>query len=232
MRLDVITLFPQMFSALGDYGVSGRAVASGKVGLHCWDLRDFAPTPRRDVDDRPYGGGPGMVLRPEPLTAAVQAVRKARGDGARVFYMSPRGRVLDQAAVRQLAAEGTGWIAVAGRYEGVDQRWIEDCVDEQWSVGNYVLSGGELPAMAMMDATIRLLPGVLGNEESAQQDSHGEDGLLDCPHYTRPQQFRGREVPEELLSGDHARIARWRKEQAVAAAQAVDCDSTFESRGE
>lgn len=219
MRFDIITLFPEMFSALRDYGVSGRAIAEGKVELHCWNLRDFADNPRRDVDDRPYGGGPGMVLRPEPLTAAVQAVRQARADEAPVFYLSPHGRVLDQAAVRHLADEGRGWIAVAGRYEGVDQRWIDACVDQEWSVGDYVLSGGEIPAMTMLDATIRLLPGVLGNEESAKQDSYGENGLPDCAHYTRPREFLGRKVPPELVSGNHEQIAQWRHAQALAVQQ-------------
>lgn len=211
-RIDVITLFPDWIDSLRQLGLTGRAIADGRVDLHCWNPRDYAEGVHRSVDDRPYGGGPGMVMRPEPLAQAIEA---ARGDdtGARVGCLSPQGRPLDQAAVRELASRER-LILICGRYEGIDERVMEALVDEEWSIGDFVLSGGEPAAAVMIDAVVRLLPGVLGHELSAEQDSFSE-GLLDCPHYTRPESWRGRAVPEILLSGDHARIERWRHAQAI-----------------
>ena len=216
MRFDVITLFPEQFRIFTEEGVIARAFARGIAELRLWNPRDYATDVHRSVDDRPYGGGPGMVMQVEPLRAAIDAARddaRAAGLCSRVAFLSPQGRVLTQAGIGQIAAE-PGWILVAGRYEGVDERLIEAHVDEEWSIGDYVVSGGELPAMVVMDAVIRLLPGALGHADSALQDSHA-DGLLDCPHYTRPEEIDGRRVPDVLLSGDHAAIARWRLQQAL-----------------
>jgi tRNA (guanine37-N1)-methyltransferase len=216
MRFDVITLFPEQFRALTDEGVVARALARGLATLTLWNPRDFTQDPHRTVDDRPYGGGPGMVMKVEPLAAAIDAARAAAasaGIASRVVYLSPQGRLLDQAAMAEIAAS-PGWVLVAGRYEGVDERLIQDHVDEEWSIGDYVLSGGELPVMVVMDAVIRLLPGALGHADSALQDSH-VDALLDCPHYTRPEHIGGRSVPDVLLSGDHRAIARWRLQQSL-----------------
>ena len=211
MRFDVISLFPEMFSAMRQ-GVTGRAVERGQVALQLWNPRDFADDVHRTVDDRPYGGGPGMVMMVEPLRQAIGAAKAAAPD-SRVLYLSPQGRRLDQAAVREMAT-GSGLVLLAGRYEGIDERLIDACVDEEWSIGDYVLSGGELPAMVLMDAVIRLLPGVLGHADSAEQDSY-VDGLLDCPHYTRPEEIEGHAVPEVLKSGNHELIRRWRLQQAL-----------------
>jgi len=211
MRFDVISLFPEMFDAMRQ-GVTGRAVERGQVSLQLWNPRDYADDAHRTVDDRPYGGGPGMVMMVEPLRQAIEAARVAAPD-SRVIYLSPQGRRLDQAAVRELAGE-PGLVLLAGRYEGVDERLIDAYVDEEWSIGDYVLSGGELPAMVLMDTVIRLLPGVLGHADSAEQDSY-VDGLLDCPHYTRPEVIEGRTVPEVLKSGNHELIRRWRLQQAL-----------------
>lgn len=213
MRIDVVTLFPQMFAALTDYGVSGRAVKRGLLELGLWNPRDFTHDNYQTVDDRPYGGGPGMVMQVQPLTDAVAAARAAAGEPAHVVYLSPQGRRLDQAGVEELARRKR-LILVAGRYEGVDERFIQREVDEEWSIGDYVLSGGELAAMVMIDALARLLPGALGHEASAQEDSFVA-GLLDCPHYTRPEVLEGEAVPAVLLSGDHQAIARWRLQQAL-----------------
>ena len=212
MRFDVVTVFPEMFDALRA-GVTGRALERGQATLRLWNPRDYTRDVHRTVDDRPYGGGPGMVMKVEPLGAAIADARRQAAPGSRVAYLSPQGRRLDQAAVRELARQ-PGVILVAGRYEGVDERLIETHVDEEWSIGDYVLSGGELPAMVLMDAVIRLLPGVLGHEDSAKEDSY-MDGLLDCPHYTRPEVIGGKPVPEVLLSGDHAAIRHWRLQQAL-----------------
>ena len=212
MRFDVVTLFPEMFRAMTGNGVTGRAFDRGQAQLALWNPRDYTHDVHRTVDDRPYGGGPGMVMKIEPLLAAIRAARAAAPD-ARVAYMSPQGRRLDQAAVGELA-QRPGMILVAGRYEGIDERIIGRQVDEEWSIGDYVLSGGELPALVVMDAVIRLLPEVLGDAESALQDSY-MDGLLDCPHYTRPEVFEGEAVPAVLLSGDHAAIRRWRLQQSL-----------------
>ena len=211
MRFDVISLFPEMFSAMRQ-GVTGRAVERGQVAMRLWNPRDYADDAHRTVDDRPYGGGPGMVMMVEPLRQAIEAAKAAAPD-SRVLYLSPQGRRLDQAAARQLATE-PGFILLAGRYEGVDERLIDAYIDEEWSIGDYVLSGGELPAMVLIDAVIRLLPGVLGHADSAEQDSY-VDGLLDCPHYTRPEVVEGRAVPEVLMSGNHELIRRWRLKQAL-----------------
>lgn len=213
MRFDVVSLFPEMFSAVRDFGVSGRAVERGIVKLALWNPRDYARDRHRNVDDRPYGGGPGMVMMIEPLRDAIRAARVASGELTQVIGLSPQGRPLDQAALRGMATR-QGIILVAGRYEGIDERLLEMEVDEEYSIGDYVLSGGELAAMVLIDGVTRLLPGVLGHEDSAQQDSFGR-GLLDCPHYTRPEEFEGYRVPEVLLGGNHAHIARWRMQQAL-----------------
>jgi tRNA (guanine37-N1)-methyltransferase len=212
LRFDVISLFPDLFDMLRGQGVTGRALERGQAELRLWNPRDYTADVHRTVDDRPYGGGPGMLMKVEPLRAAIEDARAAAPD-SRVVYLSPQGRVLDQAGVRELA-DRPGLILLAGRYEGVDERLIERHVDEEWSIGDYVLSGGELAAMVLMDAVIRLLPGVLGHADSAEQDSH-TDGLLDCPHYTRPEQIDGLTVPEVLLSGNHEAIRRWRLRQAL-----------------
>lgn len=212
MRFDVISLFPEMFDALR-LGITGRALERGQASLTLWNPRDYADDVHRTVDDRPYGGGPGMVMMVEPLRRAIIAATQA-APGSRVAYLSPQGRRLNDAAVRELAERQSGLILLAGRYEGIDERLIEAFVDEEWSIGDYVLSGGELPAMVLMDAVIRMLPGALGHAQSAAQDSYA-DGLLDCPHYTRPEMIEGRTVPEVLLSGDHERISRWRQQQAL-----------------
>lgn len=216
MRFDVVTLFPEQFSAITGDGVTARALRRGIARLVLWNPRDFTVDVHRTVDDRPYGGGPGMVMKVAPLAAAIEAARSAAaatGIDSRVAYLSPQGRPLDQAAIAALA-QRPGWVLVAGRYEGVDERLIEGWVDEEWSIGDFVLSGGELPAMVVMDAIIRLLPGALGHAESAAQDSYTE-GLLDCPHYTRPEVVGARRVPAVLVGGDHAAIARWRLQQAL-----------------
>jgi tRNA (guanine37-N1)-methyltransferase len=211
MRFDVITLFPDMFEAARQ-GITGRAIERGQVQLQLWNPRDYTHDAHRTVDDRPYGGGPGMVMKVEPLRAAILEAKAAAPD-SKVLYMSPQGRPLTQGAV-QAMSEQPGLILLAGRYEGIDERLLEAHVDEEWSIGDYVLSGGELPAMVLMDALIRLLPGVLGHEDSAVEDSH-VDGLLDCPHYTRPEVIEGRAVPEVLLSGNHKAIREWRLMQSL-----------------
>lgn len=213
MRIDVVTLMPEMFAPLTGEGVVARALRGQVASVHLWPLRDFAPGRHRQVDDRPYGGGPGMVLMPGPVVDAVRAARDADARPVAVSYLSPQGRVLDQAGVRELAARPR-LLLLCGRYEGVDERALEQVVDEEWSIGDYVLSGGELAAMVLIDAVVRCLPGALGHADSARQDSF-EDGLLDHPHYTRPERFGGVEVPAVLRSGDHAAIARWRRGQAL-----------------
>jgi len=213
MRFDVVTLFPDMFQALTDHGVTGRAVKQEKVSIQCWNPRDFTHDNYQTVDDRPYGGGPGMLMKIQPLKDAIQAAKAAAGGDAKVIYMSPQGRKLDQRGAEQLAQQQK-LILVAGRYEGIDERLIETEIDEEWSLGDFVLSGGEMAAMTMMDAVIRLVPGVLGHELSAQQDSFS-DGLLDCPHYTRPELYEGQVVPEVLLSGNHEKIRQWRLKQSL-----------------
>lgn len=222
----VVTLFPEMFKAITDYGVTRRAVANKKVELRFFNPRDYTEDKHRTVDDRPYGGGPGMVMMVEPLKRAVTAAKRWQREVSvapgKVVYLSPQGQCLDQQGVRTLSRETSecgSLILVAGRYEGVDERFIRACVDQELSIGDYVVSGGELPAMVLLDALMRLLPGVLGDATSASQDSF-EYGLLDCPHYTRPEIYDGISVPEDLLSGDHQRIAKWRLGQSLGRTQA------------
>lgn len=213
MRIGVISLFPEMFRAITEHGVTGRAVKSGLLQIECWNPRDFTHDKHRTVDDRPYGGGPGMLMMVQPLRDAIHAAKQAAGDGAKVIYLSPQGRKLTQAGVTELATNQK-LILVAGRYEGIDERVIQTEVDEEWSIGDYVLSGGELPAMTLIDAVSRLVPGVLGDQASAEQDSF-TDGLLDHPHYTRPELLDGLAVPEALTSGNHEVIRRWRLKQSL-----------------
>lgn len=213
MRIDVVSLFPEMYSVVRDYGITGRAVERGIIDLALWNPRDYTQDRHRSVDDRPYGGGPGMVMMIEPLRAALRAARAAQNVPAKVIYLSPQGKRLDQDALRVFATQQR-LVLIAGRYEGIDERFVEMEVDEEWSIGDYVLSGGELATMVLIDGVTRLLPGVLGHEDSAQQDSF-VDGVLDYPHYTRPEEFEGRRVPPVLLGGNHAVIARWRRKQAL-----------------
>jgi len=209
----VVSLFPEMFQTFTQQGVIGRAVKNGVLQVECFNPRDFTHDKHRTVDDRPYGGGPGMLMMVQPLKDAIHAAKLAAGENTKVIYLSPQGRKLDQQGAKELS-EIESLILVAGRYEGVDERVIETEVDQEWSVGDYVLSGGELPAMVLMDAISRLVPGVLGHEQSAQQDSFNE-GLLDCPHYTRPENLEGNLVPEVLLSGNHQKIRQWRLKQSL-----------------
>ena len=213
MKIALITLFPEMFEALTGYGISSRAVNQGLVKVSSFNPRDFTDDPHATVDDRPYGGGPGMVMTIEPLRKAISAAKDWIQGDPLVVYLSPQGKVLQQTAVNQFAT-GQSLILIAGRYEGIDERLIELEVDQEWSIGDYVLSGGELPAMVFMDALIRQLPGALGHKESANQDSFA-DGILDCPHYTRPEKYEGLDVPEVLLSGNHEKIRQWRLKQSL-----------------
>ncbi|NRA55331.1 MAG: tRNA (guanosine(37)-N1)-methyltransferase TrmD [Gammaproteobacteria bacterium] len=217
MWLGIITLFPDMFKAITEQGITGRAVKNNLLQLQCWNPRDFTHDKHRTVDDRPYGGGPGMLMMVQPLTDAINAAQAASieetGGKAKVIYLSPQGRRLDQTGVEELATN-KNLILICGRYEGIDERIITSLVDEEWSIGDYVLSGGELPAMTLIDAVSRFVPGVLGKQASAEQDSFA-DGLLDCPHYTRPETLNGESVPAVLLSGNHEKIRRWRLEQSI-----------------
>lgn len=228
MRIDVVTLFPRMFESLigppddpvkpGEsdnpvQGITSRAITRGIVKLGLWNPRDYAKDRRGTVDDRPYGGGPGMIMMVQPLRDAIQNARAAMAGGSHVIYLSPQGRRLNQRGLEELAAR-PHLILVAGRYEGIDERAIEMEVDEEWSIGDYVLSGGELAAMVVIDGIIRLIPGALGHEDSALQDSFS-NGLLECPHYTRPEEIDGHRVPDVLLSGNHAAIQQWRQKQAL-----------------
>jgi len=212
MRAAIVTLFPDMFDAITEYGVTGRAIRDGLVNLAFWNPRDFTRDRHRTVDDQPYGGGPGMLMKTEPAAEAIMAA-KAALPSAKVIYLTPQGRVLDQAAINRLARQ-EALILLCGRYEGIDERVIESQVDEEWSLGDYVLSGGEVAAMACLDAIIRLQPGALGHEDSAEEDSFMQ-GLLDCPHYTRPEHYAGKSVPPVLLSGDHEAIRKWRLQQSL-----------------
>ena len=218
MRIDVITLFPEALEGLADLGVTGRAIRDGRVELKTWNPRDLATDRHRTVDDRPYGGGPGMLMKVEPLAKAIMAAKdgagQTNGQPAKVVYLSPQGQQLDQQLVVDTAEQKNDLILIAGRYEGIDERLIESLIDEEWSVGDYVLSGGEFAALVVVDAITRLIPGVLGDAESAIQDSFMQ-GLLDCPHYTRPETVDGQEVPDVLLSGDHKAIRRWRLKQSL-----------------
>jgi len=225
MRFDVITLLPELVETVTQVGVTGRAATRGLIELHCWNPRDFTEDVHRTVDDRPYGGGPGMVMKAESLLKTIRAAREASlavHKTAKVIYLSPQGRKLDQEAVRNFVKSSEknalddqqGLILLCGRYEGIDERIIELEVDEEWSIGDYVLSGGELGAMVIIDAVTRLLPDVLGHKDSAEQDSFSEN-LLDCEHYTRPEVVEGLQVPGVLKSGDHKAIAQWRRKQAI-----------------
>ncbi|GMR16812.1 MAG: tRNA (guanosine(37)-N1)-methyltransferase TrmD [Gammaproteobacteria bacterium] len=216
MHIEVVTLFPEMFSALSDNGVTGRAIQKGLVQLGTINPRDYTHDRHNTVDDRPYGGGPGMVMMVEPLRAAISDAKKALGEQgkkAKVIYLSPQGRKLDQAGLQELVKREE-IILLCGRYEGIDERLIASEVDEEWSIGDYVISGGELAAMVLIDGITRLVPGALGHEDSAEQDSF-MNGLLDTPHYTRPEVFDGVAVPDVLLSGHHKNIERWRLKQAL-----------------
>jgi len=213
MQIAVVSLFPDFVRQVGQFGVVGRARERELLALHTENPRDYATDTHRTVDDRPYGGGPGMVLKYEPSAKAVHAAKSRLPAGSPVIALSPQGQVFDQTVAKRFAGL-PGMVLLAGRYEGIDERLIDLAVDEELSMGDFVLSGGEIAAMAVIDAVTRLLPGVLGDDESALQDSF-MDGLLDHPHYTRPESIEGREVPAVLLSGDHARIARWRHKQAL-----------------
>lgn len=216
-RFDVVTIFPEMFAAVRDFGISRRAVERGLWVLQCWNPRDYTHDIHRTVDDRPYGGGPGMVMMAPPLASAIEAAKAAQlastGSAGRVVYLSPQGRPLDHSGVMRLAQE-PALVLLCGRYEGVDQRLIDAVVDEEVSIGDFVVSGGELPAMLLMDAIVRHLPGALNDADSAVEDSFVA-GLLDCPHYTRPEIYINERVPAVLMSGNHAEIRRWRLKQAV-----------------
>ncbi|WP_250658757.1 tRNA (guanosine(37)-N1)-methyltransferase TrmD [Alkalimarinus coralli] len=202
-----------MFQAVTDYGVTGRAFKNRIMEFQAWNPRDFTHDRHRTVDDRPYGGGPGMLMKVQPLQDAIAAAKQAAGEGVKVIYLSPQGKRLDQAGVQHLA-NAEKLILVAGRYEGVDERLIKAEIDEEWSLGDFVLSGGEIAAITVIDAIARLIPGVLGHDQSAEQDSFF-DGLLDCPHYTRPEIFQGQKVPDVLMGGHHEQIRRWRLKQSL-----------------
>lgn len=210
MRIDVISLFPEMIEQVINFGIPARAAKQDKLQLKCWNPRDFTEDKHHTVDDRPYGGGPGMVMKYGPMRAALEAVKAE--NSATVVYLTPQGKQLTQAVLQQAATSDL--ILIAGRYEGIDERVVETLVDEEWSLGDYVLSGGELAAMVVIDGIARLLPDVLGHELSAEQDSF-VSGLLDYPHYTRPEKIAGMKVPEVLMSGNHQRIEQWRAKQAL-----------------
>jgi len=232
MQFDVITLFPEMFVALTQSGITRRAFDQNKCALTLWNPRDFTSDRHRTVDDRPYGGGPGMVMTVKPLQSAITAAKLRQTEqglvSPRVIYLSPQGQPLRHERVMQLC-KNPGVVLLCGRYEAVDQRLLDVCVDEEISLGDFVLSGGELPAMALMDAIIRQLPGVLHDEDSAVQDSF-VSGLLDCPHYTRPEVHDAVPVPDVLLSGNHADIEQWRREQALLATQLKRPDLIIKAR--
>lgn len=209
----LVTLFPEMFHAFTEQGVTGRAVQSGLLQVECINPRDFTHDKHRTVDDRPYGGGPGMLMMVQPLSDAIEAAKQSAQGKAKVIYMSPQGKPLTQQKVKELALLDS-LVLVAGRYEGIDERVIQSHIDEEISIGDYVLSGGELPAMVLMDAVSRLVPGVLGHAQSADEDSFN-NGLLDCPHYTRPEILDGEPVPKVLLSGNHEKIRQWRLKQSL-----------------
>lgn len=216
-RFSVVTLFPEMFTSFFSQGVIGRAVKKGLIEVAVFNPRDYTHDKHRTVDDRPYGGGPGMLMMMQPLVDAITSAKAAASEEVQVVYLSPQGRKLDFEGVQALG-EFTDLVLVAGRYEGIDERIIETLVDQEWSIGDYVLSGGELPAMVLMDAVSRLIPDVLGHNQSAVEDSF-TNGLLDCPHYTRPETYQGKSVPEVLVSGDHEKIRQWRLEESVKRTQ-------------
>lgn len=213
LKIAVISIFPEMFNAIANFGITSRALKQGLVELKTWTPRDFAHDRHSTVDDRPFGGGPGMVMMVQPLRDAIAAAKEWAGTEAKVIYLSPQGRPLDQAGVVALSGYNN-MVLIAGRYEGIDERLLDTVIDEEWSIGDYVLSGGELPAMVLIDAVTRLIPGALGHAQSAEQDSFTA-GLLDCPHYTRPEEFEGMRVPDVLMSGNHEHIRRWRLKQAL-----------------
>jgi tRNA (guanine37-N1)-methyltransferase len=213
LKIAVISIFPDMFAAIANFGITSRALKQGLVELKTWTPRDFAHDRHSTVDDRPFGGGPGMVMMVQPLRDAIEAAKLWAGAEAKVIYLSPQGRTLDQQGVTALASY-PNMILIAGRYEGIDERLLDTVIDEEWSIGDYVLSGGELPAMVLIDAVTRLIPGALGHAQSAEQDSFTA-GLLDCPHYTRPEELDGMRVPDVLMSGNHEHIRRWRLKQAL-----------------
>ena len=213
MWMGIVTLFPEMFEAVTAYGISSRAIREGILDLEFWNPRDFTTDRHQTVDDKPYGGGPGMLMKVEPLGDAIAAARQAGGTDCKVIYLSPQGRTVDQQVMQELAGRER-LIMVAGRYEGIDERLMETVIDEEYSIGDYVLSGGELAAMVMLDGITRLLPGAVGDPESVRRDSFNE-GLLDYPQYTRPESIDGLAVPQVLLSGNHQEIERWRLKQAL-----------------
>lgn len=213
MFIGIISLFPEMFKAITEFGVTGRAVKQNLLEVRCYNPRDFTFDKHKTVDDRPYGGGPGMLMMVQPLRDAIRQAKAEAGDGVKVIYLSPQGRKLDQTGVKTLA-QNEKMILVCGRYEGIDERVIQTEIDEEWSIGDYVLTGGEIPAMALIDATARFIPGVLGKQASAEEDSFAT-GLLDCPHYTRPEVLDGLTVPPVLMSGNHEQIRKWRLQQSL-----------------
>ncbi|WP_150137691.1 tRNA (guanosine(37)-N1)-methyltransferase TrmD [Candidatus Enterovibrio escicola] len=213
MWVGVISLFPEMFRTVTEFGVTGNAVKKGLLKIEMWNPRDFTQDKHRTVDDRPYGGGPGMLMMAKPLINAINTAKISLGGEVKVIYLSPQGRKLDQTGVEELA-KNEKFIVLCGRYEGVDERIIQTKVDEEWSIGDFVLSGGEIPAMTLIDAVARFVPGVLGNSSSAEEDSFA-NGLLDCPHYTRPRILNGLAVPQVLKSGNHQDIRRWRLQQSL-----------------
>jgi tRNA (guanine37-N1)-methyltransferase len=235
MRFEVVSLFPEMFRAVSEFGVTARALEQGLWQLSCWNPRDYTSDAYRRVDDRPFGGGPGMVMLAEPVALAIESAQNAQSQRAPVLLMSPQGRALTQARVRHWAERGERLVLVCGRYEAIDQRVLDALIDEEVSLGDFVLSGGEIAAMAVMDAIVRCLPGVLNDARSALEDSFSAEqsgGLLDCPHYTRPEVWRGRVVPEVLLSGHHAKIADWRREQVLLTTLAKRPDLVEQARSE
>jgi len=213
MWVGVISLFPEMFRSVTDFGVTGQAVKKGLLSVNIWNPRDFTHDKHRTVDDKPYGGGPGMLMMVQPLTDAIHAAKQAAPGKAKVIYLSPQGRKLDQQGVEELATN-ENMILICGRYEGIDERVIQSEVDEEWSIGDFVMTGGELPAMTLIDSAVRFVPGVLGDIASAEEDSFA-NGLLDCPHYTRPEVLNGKEVPTVLKSGNHQDIRLWRLKQSL-----------------
>ena len=214
MRFDVVSLFPEMVRDASGYGVTGKAIEKGIVSLSIWNPRNYTHDRHKTVDDRPYGGGPGMVMKYQPLMDAVSDAKQQAASGScRVVYLSPQGTLISQTLLQEIS-QTDQLILIAGRYEGIDERFISQVCDEEWSLGDYVISGGELAALIVVDAVTRLIPGVLGDTESAKQDSHS-NGLLDCPHYTRPEQSELGNVPDVLLGGNHADIKRWRMKQSL-----------------
>ena len=213
MFIGIISLFPEMFKAITEFGVTGRAVKQNLLQMRYYNPRDFTHDKHKTVDDRPYGGGPGMLMMVQPLRDAIHMAKTEAGEGVKVIYLSPQGRKLNQAGVKELSLNQK-LILVCGRYEGIDERLIETEIDEEWSIGDYVLTGGESPAMALIDAVARFIPGVLGKQASAEEDSFAE-GLLDCPHYTRPEVLDGLTVPSVLMSGNHKEIRQWRLKKSL-----------------